>query len=89
MSTWLRIDRPDDLPPPAIRPEELLTLTDVMTILHVGKTKLYDIFAAGRLKSLKVGKERIVTRAELTRFIAAEERAGLPARKRRARKAAR
>lgn len=85
----LRLVREDEPAARPVAPADLLTLEDVMTLLHVGKTKLYALMREGRLMSLKVGKDRMFTQTEIARFIAAEERAGLPKRKRRARKAPR
>lgn len=74
---------------PALSSGDLLTLAEVMELLRVGKTKLYALMGAGKLRSFKVGKGRMFTRVEIARFIAAEERAGLPKRKRRSRRVAR
>ncbi|MBN7551827.1 helix-turn-helix domain-containing protein [Mycobacteroides abscessus subsp. abscessus] len=49
----------------------LLPLEDVMARLQVGRTKIYEFIASGQLRSIKVGKRRVVSEAALREFIAA------------------
>ncbi|SLE88992.1 DNA binding domain, excisionase family [Mycobacteroides abscessus subsp. massiliense] len=46
-------------------------LEDVMARLQVGRTKLYELMTSGQLRSVKVGRRRVVSDAALREFIAA------------------
>ncbi|ANO01459.1 ethanolamine utilization protein EutA [Mycobacteroides abscessus] len=42
-----------------------------MARLQVGRTKLYELMTSGQLRSVKVGRRRVVSDAALREFIAA------------------
>ncbi|WP_308646353.1 helix-turn-helix domain-containing protein [Nocardia farcinica] len=51
---------------------------DIPTVcnrLSISRSSVYELIAAGRLKSVKVGKRRMVTSRQLTEFITQLEEA--------------
>jgi excisionase family DNA binding protein len=48
-----------------------LSVSDTARAIGVSRATLYVLFAERKLKSLKVGKRRLVERAEIERFLAA------------------
>lgn len=66
-----------DTPPP--RPHARLhTVEDVMERLCIGRTTAFELIGTRRLRSVKVGRRRLVSEAALTEFIQ-ELDAGEPA----------
>ncbi|MGU3650610.1 helix-turn-helix domain-containing protein [Mycolicibacterium sp. A43C] len=58
----------------------LLTVAEAAIALKIGKTKLYELFAAGELAWVQIGAHRRVAEAEIDRFIADHtERSAVPA----------
>ena len=47
----------------------LLTAREAAEVLGVGRSKVYELIAAGRLRSVKVDGCRRVTRAALVEFV--------------------
>jgi excisionase family DNA binding protein len=47
----------------------LLSIDDVMERLQIGRSKVYMEFEADRLRSVKVGRRRLVTEAALVEYI--------------------
>ena len=56
----------DSAPAP---PERLLTVEDIMHYLSAGRTKVYELLSSGQLRSLKVGRRRLVRPQDLQRFL--------------------
>jgi excisionase family DNA binding protein len=50
--------------------KRLFSVENVMQMLNVGRTKVYNEMDSGRLRSVKVGRRRLVTAAALDEFIA-------------------
>lgn len=50
--------------------KEYLTPIEVAELLRCGRTKIYEILGTGTLVSYRVGKKRIVKRADVLRWIA-------------------
>lgn len=48
---------------------EGLTLADASAVSGIGRTKLYQAIAQGRLKARKFGSRTIVLRSDLLRFL--------------------
>jgi excisionase family DNA binding protein len=48
-----------------------LSVADAARAIGVSRATLYILFAQRKLKSLKIGKRRLVERAEVERFLAA------------------
>lgn len=48
----------------------LHTIEDVMERLCIGRTMAFDLIGSNRLRSVKVGRRRLVTEAALVEFIA-------------------
>jgi excisionase family DNA binding protein len=49
-----------------------LGVEDACQALGIGRTKLYELVAAGRLKSFCIGGRRLFQKAELEAFVARE-----------------
>lgn len=54
--------------PPA--PDRLLSIDEAATMLGIGRTAAYGELQAGRLRSVKVGRRRLVPAAAVSEFIA-------------------
>jgi excisionase family DNA binding protein len=54
-------------------PDRLLDIDEAAAALGIGRSALYGEIAAGRLRSVKVGRRRLVPAASITSYI--EERA--------------
>ena len=52
-------------------PDRLLSIDEAATVLGVGRSSLYQEIGAGRLRSLKVGRRRLVASGTLADYIAA------------------
>ena len=52
------------------RPPELLSIEEAGRRLAVGRTSLYDEIGAGRLRSIKVGRRRLIPPGAIAEFIA-------------------
>jgi excisionase family DNA binding protein len=51
----------------------LLTLKETAVALRVGRSKLYELMAAGKLRSVKIGGSRRISATALAEFVAALE----------------
>jgi excisionase family DNA binding protein len=47
----------------------LLDIKDVVVKTRLSRSKLYEEMASGRLKSVKVGRRRLITESQLIDFI--------------------
>jgi len=56
---------------PAPVPERLLSIDEAADALGIGRTALYHELTAGRLRSFKVGRRRLVPTSATTAFIEA------------------
>lgn len=56
---------------PADGPDRLLDIESASTMLGIGRSRLYDEIGAGRLRSIKVGRRRLVPTGAIADFIAA------------------
>jgi excisionase family DNA binding protein len=54
----------------------LLTPEEVAEQLRVGRTKVYELMASGKLRSVKIGRRRRVSPGALEEFIEQSEREG-------------
>ena len=52
----------------------LNTIEDVMERLRIGRSTTFELIASRRLRSVKVGRRRLVSEAALTEFIARLDR---------------
>jgi excisionase family DNA binding protein len=57
-----------DAHPPA--PDRLLSVDEAAAALNLGRSALYGEVAAGRLRTVKVGRRRLVPAASIAAFIA-------------------
>lgn len=59
---------------PAMRlitePPELITVPMAMHLLNIGKSKTYDLLRSGTLRSVKIGRRRLIPREAITETIA-------------------
>lgn len=56
-------------PPPAAGPDRLLGLDEAGAMLGIGRSRLYAELDAGRLRSVKVGRRRLVPGEAIAAFI--------------------
>ena len=54
---------------PAAAPERLLDVDEAAALLGVGRSLAYQEIAAGRLRSTKVGRRRLIAASAVTEFI--------------------
>ncbi len=54
---------------PAIGPDRLLSVDEAAATLGIGRSALYGEIGALRLRSLKVGRRRLVTSAAIAEYI--------------------
>jgi excisionase family DNA binding protein len=54
---------------PAGEPEVLLTPTEAVAVLKIGRSKLYELMARGAIDSVKLGRCRRFRRSDLDLFI--------------------
>lgn len=47
----------------------LLTITEVSALLNLGRTKTYELIMGGRIKSVKLGRKRLVPKASVERYV--------------------
>jgi excisionase family DNA binding protein len=52
-------------------PDRLLDIESASAMLGIGRSRLYDEIGAGRLRSIKVGRRRLVPSGAVADFIAA------------------
>lgn len=52
-------------------PPELLTVETATRLLNIGKSTTYDLIRAGRLRSVKIGRRRLVPREAIREMITA------------------
>ena len=63
-----------DYEPLMVRKEPvLLTLKETAVALRLGRSKLYELMAAGKLRSVKIGGSRRIPATALAEFVAALE----------------
>jgi excisionase family DNA binding protein len=51
----------------------LMTIPEVASALRINKSYLYALLSAGALRSVRLGRRRLITREALQRFIADRE----------------
>ena len=56
-------------PPPVASTAELLSVNETLTMLGIGRTKLYELIGAGEVESVKIGKRTLIKRVSVERFI--------------------
>lgn len=54
----------------ALPTRRLLTVPEVMDVLRLGRWKVYELIRSGRLKSVKIGRDRRIPTDALDIFIA-------------------
>lgn len=47
----------------------VLTIDDLISVLHIGRNKAYDLVKTKQIQSLKVGKQIRIPRAALERYL--------------------
>lgn len=55
--------------PPAAMPDRLLDVDEAATVLGVSRTSVYQELQAGRLRSVKVGRRRLIPSSAIAEFI--------------------
>ena len=51
--------------------DEILSIEDVMEILHIGKNSVYSLLKSNEIRNIKVGKRYIVPKQSVINFITA------------------
>ena len=51
--------------------DEILSIEDVMEILHIGKNSVYSLFKSNEIRNIRVGKRYIVPKQSVINFITA------------------
>lgn len=51
--------------------DEVLSIEDVMEILHIGKNSVYSLLKSNEIRNIRVGKRYIVPKQSVINFIAA------------------
>jgi|SRR3989304_2646425 len=54
-------------------PDRLLDVHSASAMLGIGRSRLYDEIGAGRLRSIKVGRRRLIPSGAVADFIAADD----------------
>lgn len=57
--------------PPAVSPDRLLSVAEVASALGIGRSALYSEIAAGRLRTIRVGRRRLVPASAIAEYITA------------------
>ena len=55
---------------PAGAPDRLLSVDEASSMLGIGRSRLYDELTAQRVRSVKVGRRRLVPSGAITAYIA-------------------
>ncbi|MCE0764783.1 helix-turn-helix domain-containing protein [Pseudonocardia kujensis] len=55
-------------------PKELYRVPDVMALLSLGRSTLYEELRSGRLRSVRVGRVRLISASAIADYIALLER---------------
>jgi excisionase family DNA binding protein len=64
----------DRVPPPTDRVPRLLTVEAVQERLVAGRSTVFNLIASGELRSVKIGRRRVVSEAALAEYIERIER---------------
>jgi excisionase family DNA binding protein len=64
-----------EVAPVGFTPDRLLDIESTSAILGIGRSRLYDEIGAGRLRSIKVGRRRLIPARAIEDFIAADDAA--------------
>lgn len=51
--------------------DEILSIEDVMEILHIGKNSVYSLLKSNEIRNIRVGKRYIVPKQSVINFMAA------------------
>ena len=51
--------------------DEILSIEDVMEILHIGKNSVYSLLKSNEIRNIRVGKRYIVPKQRVINFITA------------------
>ena len=51
--------------------DEILSIEDVMEILHIGKNSVYSLLKSNEIRNIRVGKRYIVPKKSVINFITA------------------
>jgi excisionase family DNA binding protein len=64
-------------PEPADAPDRLLSVDEAAALLGIGRSRTYDEIAAGRLRSLRVGRRRLIPSGAIAAFVAQSSAGGV------------
>ena len=52
---------------------EVLTITELASVLRIGKNKAYQLVSSGKIESVKIGCKAIVPRLSVAKFLMTSE----------------
>jgi excisionase family DNA binding protein len=58
------------------QPAQLLSIDEVMERLGVGRNTVFNLMGSGRLRSVKLGRRRMISEQAIRDFIASIDQAG-------------
>ena len=58
----------------------LLSVPEAAHLLSIGRSRCYDLVLSGQLRSLKLGRRRLISREALEAFVAEQMEAAVEAR---------
>lgn len=59
-----------DVEPATAAPEKLLTVVETLQVIGVARSTLYGLLDRGEIRSLTIGRRRLVPRSSIDQFIA-------------------
>lgn len=51
--------------------DDIVSVEDVMEILHLGRVTVYNLLKSGRIHTLRVGKKYVISKKSVIDFLAA------------------
>ena len=48
------------------------TIEEAAELMSIGRDSVYELLHAGRLRSIKIGRRRVISHADIENFLAAE-----------------
>ena len=75
--TGMRAELARQAAPSGLAPEHLFTIDEAATALHVARSTLYQLIGAGELRTIKVGRRRLVPVSAIAGYIETLTRGGV------------
>lgn len=52
---------------------DVLTVNDVMSILHIGRSKAYELLRLNTIQNIRIGKKYIIPKTVMIEFLTAKK----------------